>query len=669
MSSGQNSQPLFSRNLIGAIIIILLTFLAFLASASMFPASSAGLWYVAPGGDDSSSCQSPAEPCATINGAIGKASPGDTVNVAVGTYTPLMGSGEVVLIDKDVNLSGGWDVFFAEQSGLSTIDANLYCKGIKVDSGVTADIESFVVQEGYNGGVVNSGTITMTDVTISNNQYQGIANTGTMTITGSVITDNYWVGIANDGTLFLSDSMVIDNRTCAGCYGGISSYGTALIQNSTISHNAGWGLYSSSSHPVTIMNSTIDHNSDFGVKIYAGTVIAVNSTVSSNTRGGFYVENNGSLSIYNTTVSYNGNSDPTTNGGGIRVGWGTVRFANTILANNVAAAGPDCYKISGSLISDGFNLIGNTLGCSYTPGAGDLTNLDPRLAWLFDNGGATRTHGLFSTSPAIDAGDPSGCTDHLDNPLTADQRGYPRLDRCDIGAYERQPGSGPAQVFLPCLLDTCPELYSDDFSDPASGWPTGDDPDYLLEYLDDEYRILLRNIDLLLLVRSGFKGSDYIAEVDVRNVDGTEGVYGLLFGLDEDWTELYIFVISPYGDYWLLKYSTASDWTVLAQGTSGAIYTGTASNQIKVRRSGAEISIYANGQLLTSISDDSFTGLRYVGLTANSISQPNLDVRFDNFTIYPLTCQSGTASLGERCVINSSDAGIFIGPGMLIKRK
>jgi len=50
---------------------------------------------------------------------------------------------------------------------------------------------------------------------------------------------------------------------------------------------------------------------------------------------------------------------------------------------------------------------------------------------------------LPSGSPAIDAGNPSGCTDGQSHLLKTDQRGQPRPDRedtrgCDMGAYERQ---------------------------------------------------------------------------------------------------------------------------------------------------------------------------------------------------------------------------------------
>jgi len=57
--------------------------------------------------------------------------------------------------------------------------------------------------------------------------------------------------------------------------------------------------------------------------------------------------------------------------------------------------------------------------------------------------GPTQTQAVQSGSPAIDAGNPSGCTDGSGNLLKTDQRGAPRPDKedtggCDMGAYERQ---------------------------------------------------------------------------------------------------------------------------------------------------------------------------------------------------------------------------------------
>jgi len=93
------------------------------------------------------------------------------------------------------------------------------------------------------------------------------------------------------------------------------------------------------------------------------------------------------------------------------------------------------------MTSDGYNLSSDST-CNFS-NTGDLNNTDPLLGPLQNNGGPTETMALLRGSPAIDAGNPIGCTDNLDHLLTTDQRGMPRPDHedtsgCDMGAYERQ---------------------------------------------------------------------------------------------------------------------------------------------------------------------------------------------------------------------------------------
>src|SRR5438105_4684654 len=77
--------------------------LAFLAGKT----AAAGPWYVSTTSSDSNDCQTALTPCATINAALGKAGPGDTINVAEGSYAANSGA-EVVLITQSVTLLGGW---------------------------------------------------------------------------------------------------------------------------------------------------------------------------------------------------------------------------------------------------------------------------------------------------------------------------------------------------------------------------------------------------------------------------------------------------------------------------------------------------------------------------------------------------------------------------------
>ena len=90
---------------------------------------AAGSWYAAPSGSDSNDCASSLTPCATINGAVSKASSGDTIYTAAAVYTST--NVIIVTLDKSVTLSGGWNTSFTNQDGLSIIDGmNSYQQGI-----------------------------------------------------------------------------------------------------------------------------------------------------------------------------------------------------------------------------------------------------------------------------------------------------------------------------------------------------------------------------------------------------------------------------------------------------------------------------------------------------------------------------------------------------------
>jgi hypothetical protein len=189
----------------------------------------------------------------------------------------------------------------------------------------------------------------------------------------------------------INRSTISGNRSSGGFGGGIANFGTMTISNSTISGN----------------------KAAFG--------------------GG--VENDGLAIINNTTIS-NNKSKGKNSGGGLANDGFTVILRNSIVANN--HAGGDCY---GGPISRGYNLSSDKT-CNFF-GHGDRNNTDPKLGPLRNNGGPTQTHALLQGSPAIDAGNPKGCTDGHGHLLKTDQRGKPRPDKedksgCDMGAYERQ---------------------------------------------------------------------------------------------------------------------------------------------------------------------------------------------------------------------------------------
>jgi len=255
------------------------------------------------------------------------------------------------------------------------------------------------------------------------------------------------------GNLTINNSIighnVATNSKGVGAGGGIANSGTATINNSTLYGNtvnrefgAGFGAGFYNAGTATIKSSTLWGNFATGwgggIHNYAGNLTITNSTLSGNGTstigrgGGIY--NHANMAINNSTIS--GNKAPS--GGGIynSASTFTVTLQNSIVANS--PSGGDC---TGTMTSKGYNLSSDGT-CNFN-NSGDRRNTDPKLGLLQNNGGPALTQALLTGSPAIDAGNPSGCTSGNGVRLKTDQRGKPRPDLedtggCDMCAYERQ---------------------------------------------------------------------------------------------------------------------------------------------------------------------------------------------------------------------------------------
>ncbi|MGF1480959.1 MAG: FG-GAP-like repeat-containing protein [Cyanophyceae cyanobacterium] len=326
------------------------------------------------------------------------------------------------------------------------------------------------------GGIYNRDRAFISNSTVSGNSINaslsaeggGIANfSGNLVLQGSTVSNNVsnhdGGGIHSNGTTFVEYSTV-SNNFASGSGGGISTLsGTLRVVNSTVSNNfaRGEGGLDNAGGGGGVANvSQFSVGDDF--------IFITNSTISgnsTNTSGGgifnYYTEYNPQsgqkTTVSNSTITGNV-ADANGDGGGDGGGLYTVRPNRLYLSNSIVAGNFDTPGNSGSgekrpdvlgPVSAGRNnLIGDAAGAAGTIGTGsDLTNVNPRLGPLADNGGPTQTHALLPDSPAINAGNnnfiaaDSNDIDNDDNttePIAVDQRGRQRIagSSVDIGAVE-----------------------------------------------------------------------------------------------------------------------------------------------------------------------------------------------------------------------------------------
>ncbi len=323
-----------------------------------------------------------------------------------------------------------------------TISGNDTVRLFSVGTGATLNLQNLTLANGRaltGGGVRNAGTLHVSNCIFASNvsttTVMGLGggaiyndNNAALTVSRSVFSDNQAVMagggiyVRAGGAITITNSTFTRNSASGG--GGISNAGTMLVTGSTFSGNRatvdGGGIGNGGA--LTVTNCTFSGNS-------AGTI-------------GGGITNGGTLTVINSTFS--GNS-ATTSGGGIRNS-GTATVYNTILADSTA--GGNC---SGTITNGGNNLDDGTT-CGWGANNGSMSNTNPQLGPLADNGGPTWTFALLAGSPAID-----GVTYNSPNNCPAiDQRGYKRpldgdgngSELCDIGAFEYQ----RYFIYLPFIL-------------------------------------------------------------------------------------------------------------------------------------------------------------------------------------------------------------------------
>lgn len=175
-------------------------------------------------------------------------------------------------------------------------------------------------------------------------------------------------------------------------------------------------------------------------------------------------------------------------------------------------------------------------------------------------------------------------------------------------------------------------LFQDDFSSTSSGWERSVFDGGEVDYLDGAYHIRVDDEYASVWALTGGDYGDVRVETDAVMAGGVDdNEFGVICRYQDD-NNFYAGSVSSDGFYAIIAI-VDGDFTYLgndAMMPSDAIKLGSEVNRVRLDCVGPQITLYANGTQLLSVTDSSFAQ-GDVGLYAGTFATPGIDIAFDNF--------------------------------------
>lgn len=187
------------------------------------------------------------------------------------------------------------------------------------------------------------------------------------------------------------------------------------------------------------------------------------------------------------------------------------------------------------------------------------------------------------------------------------------------------------------LNNACPSgAFVDTFDDPASGWPIRADERVVYEITGGVYRVLLRPAGVWTGLSRGdnWRNGDYLS-ITAQLAGHNEGTFGLIYDLNDDWSEFYTFEVYPAEDLWLVAHFHDGAWDIIT--VQDHFIHDTIPTYVAMRRDNdtGGIQLLIDNYLVGQVAD--FDGR--VGLAISSF-EANFEVHFDNYVLGDKRCIS-----------------------------
>lgn len=198
-------------------------------------------------------------------------------------------------------------------------------------------------------------------------------------------------------------------------------------------------------------------------------------------------------------------------------------------------------------------------------------------------------------------------------------------------------------IALTIILAGCRQAvsYAETFDAPGN-WRTGNDADAVGEIHDGVYDLTVAADDVIIWTAAGEDFADGVYQVEATQVAGPlNNGYGMLFRLDDEKDDFYLFKISGDGYVWIGRYRNGGEaeaepligeWWF----ESPAIQQGlNKTNTLRVKAEGGNLIFFVNNQEVGRVTDNAFNH-GDIGLMVETLGLGGVQVQFDNFTVTPL---------------------------------
>jgi hypothetical protein len=350
------------KTIYSRILSLLVTSLLLLSACSLTlpTATTTTVFYVRSGGNDSHDCLSVSTACLTLMAAVGKATPGSTVDIGAGTFAV----SSSIVVDKNLVLRGAGQTAsilspllpFPPGNSVLVLHAEDRIQDLTV-TGMQGAHSVAIAVDNHGGTTAN---IVLERVTVRDNGGDGLGiSGGIVTINDSIFQGN-GIGVANGGDQSLlraSGAIQVSNTTFHLNTVGLFNIGTASVDRSTFTQNGG-DINSPAGSSPAIDNEAGPSTGEPGILALS------NSTVSQNTGSGLFNQLGARASVSNSSFA--------SNVAGIENDGGSVSIQDSLISGSIHGEG---LSLDGSFISPGTPTAGAVDSISRTAILGNDSGL------------------------------------------------------------------------------------------------------------------------------------------------------------------------------------------------------------------------------------------------------------------------------------------------------